>query len=139
MSFGTLPKIYSLLLDNNTDEAREVLKSYVYLYLKEEIQQEAAVRNVGSFSRFIEIAAQFNAQQAVYSNIASSSSVPRSTVTNYFDILEDTLIAKRISEYKKKRKSKSKPKLYFFDCGIVRAILDRTVDKPTKRRARSSI
>ena len=92
------------------------------MYLKEEIQAEALVRNVGSFSRFLNIAAQFNGQAVVYNNLAASSGVPRSSVANYFDILEETLIATRLWEHGSSEKDKSKPKLYFFDCGVVRAI-----------------
>jgi len=67
----------------------------------------------------------------VYQNIASTSQIPRSTVANYFEILEDTLIGTRLWEYQKSEKDKNKPKLYFFDCGVVRAIQNRLEDPPT--------
>lgn len=131
LCFGTIPKICDLILQEAQHEARAVLRTYSTMYLKEEIQAEALVRNVGSFSRFLNIAAQFNGQAVVYNNLAASSGVPRSSVANYFDILEETLIATRLWEHGSSEKDKSKPKLYFFDCGVVRAIQDRLIDAPS--------
>jgi len=131
LSFGSIPKVYSLLLENKEQEAREVLSTYVTSYLKEEIQQEGISRNIGAFHRFLEVSAQYNAQVVVIQNISTASQVPRSTVASYFDILEDTLLATRLWEHGRSEKDKVKPKLYFFDCGIVRAIQNRLYDPPT--------
>lgn len=131
LEYGSLPKISVLIKNNEKEEAILVLRTYKNLYLQLEIQQEAITRNLGNFSRFLDVAAQYNGQQVVYQNIATSSQVPKSTVANYFDVLEDTLVAKRIWEYQKSEKDKNKPKLYFFDCGVVRAIQNRLNDPPT--------
>lgn len=131
LEYGSLPKVCDLIKEKRTDEARELLRSYAHLYLKEEIQQEAISRNIGNFSRFLKVSAQYNAQKVVYQNIATSSGIPRSTVSNYFDILEDTLIGTRVWEYGRSEKDKNKPKFYLFDCGIARALQDRLYDPPT--------
>lgn len=51
---GALPGIYS-----ESDAAtREVdLRSYVDIYLREEVQAEALVRNIGGYGRLLELAA----------------------------------------------------------------------------------
>ena len=131
LRYGSLPKVSSLITEEKLDEARQLLRTYSHLYLKEEIQQEAISRNIGNFTRFLQVSAQFNAQRVVYKNIATSSGTPRSTVSHYFDILEDTLIGTRLWEYGKSEKDKSKPKFYFFDCGVLRALQDRLYDPPT--------
>lgn len=129
LQYGSLPKIYQLLLEQRLSEAKAVLRTYVSVYLKEEIQAEAIVRNLGSFSRFLEVAAQYSGQIVVYSNIATSAGIPRSTVAGYFDIVEDTLIGKRVWQFGYSEKDKAKPKFYFFDCGLIRALLDQ-LDSP---------
>jgi uncharacterized protein len=131
LEYGSIPKIVTLLIDGKAEEAKRLLYTYRQVYLQLEIQQEAITRNLGNFTKFLDVAAQFNAQQIVYQNIASSGQIPRSTVSNYFEILEDTLIGTRLWEFQKSEKDKNKPKLYFFDCGVVRAIQNRLEDPPT--------
>src|SRR3990167_3416075 len=50
LQFGLLPHSY---LQNNSED---FLASYIGTYLREEVLQEGLVRNIGSFSRFMEIA-----------------------------------------------------------------------------------
>jgi len=45
---GLLPLVYSSLNPGDT------LRSYAALYLREEVQMEGLVRNIGNFSRFLE-------------------------------------------------------------------------------------
>lgn len=92
MQYGTLPKIYSLLDAKRRDMALKYLKSYITTYIKEEIQAEALTRNVGAFHRFLAIAAQSNGQVIEFANISKECSVPASTVKEYYQIIEDTLI-----------------------------------------------
>jgi len=116
LSFGTLPKVY---LAKAPDK---LLKSYCGTYLKEEIVNESLTRNLPAFSRFIEVAASCNSEILNYSQIASDAQVPKSTVIEYFSILEDTLIAKKVTPYlyTQKRKPLETPKFYFFDIGVAR-------------------
>ncbi len=92
LTYGTLPKIYSLLVDQEKQLAIGHLKSYVTTYIKEEIQAEALTRNLGGFQRFLSIAVQSNGQIIEFANISRECSVPSSTVKEYYQILEDTLI-----------------------------------------------
>lgn len=131
IQYGTLPKISSLLLENETSLAVRHLKSYVSIYLKEEIQSEAIVRNVGAFNRFLEVAAQSNGQVIEFSNISRECSVPASTVKEYYQILEDTLLGFFLWPYDRNERKKARPKFYFFDCGVVRSIIGRMSDAPS--------
>ncbi len=56
---------------------------------------------------------------------------PASTVKEYFQILEDTLIGGFIWPYHRNERKKARPKFYFFDCGLVRALHQRLNDPPT--------
>lgn len=131
LNFGTLPKIYSLLENNKEDLVKKHLKSYVSTYLNQEIQAEAITRNLGAFNRFLNVAAGSNAQIIEYSNISNECSVPSSTVKEYYQILEDTLIGFFLNQYDRSERKKSRSKFYFFDCGVVRSIQNRLNDPPT--------
>lgn len=131
LSFGTLPKITNLVISKRLEEARLMLKSYITTYIKEEIQAEAIVRSIGSFQRFLEIAAQSNSQMIEFSNISRESQVPGSTVKEFYTILEDTLLGRFIWPFDRSERKKARPKFYFFDCGVVRALNNRLNDPPT--------
>jgi predicted AAA+ superfamily ATPase len=131
VQYGTLPKIYDLLVQNKAKLAIGHLRSYVTTYIKEEIQAEALTRNVGSFQRFLAVAAQSNGQVIEFSNISRESSVPASTVKEYYQILEDTMIGFLLWPFDHKERRKARPKAYFFDPGVVRAIQNRLQDPPT--------
>jgi len=132
LQYGNLPKICTLvLLENNLDEARLLLKSYLTTYIKEEIQAEALARSVENFQRFLDIAGQANAQMIEFSNISRDSGVSASTVKEYYSILEDTLLGQFIWPLNRSERKKARPRFYFFDCGVVRAIQQRVYDVPT--------
>ncbi len=131
LNLGTLPLIASLWVERRSDAARAHLKSYLTTYIREEIQAEALTRNVDAFRRFLDIAGQDNAQVIEFSNIARESGVLASTVKLYYQILEDTFLGFLLQPYGHSERKKARPKFYFFDCGVVRAIQHRLVDKPT--------
>ena len=118
LQYGALPIIW------NSESKQETLSAYVQLYLKEEIQAEALVRNLSGFARFLPIAALFNAQNINVTNIAREAGVARTTVSGFLDILEETLICFRLPAYESKLRVRERklPKWYWCDPGIVRAM-----------------
>ena len=130
LAIGSLPKVtVESLLDLNS--AHDYLESYVATYIKEEIQAEALTRNLGAFQRFLPIAASSNAQTVVFANIAREASVPDSTVKEYYQILEDTLIGFFLWPYNRNERKKARPKFYFFDTGVVRVLQGRLATEMT--------
>jgi len=117
LKIGSIPLVWS------ADDYKERLGSYLQLYLKEEIQAEAIVRNLPGFARFLPVAALFHAQVINVEALGRDCGVARSTVEGYLQILEDTLIAFQIPAYENKLRvrQRSHPKLYWNDSGIVRA------------------
>ena len=107
---------------------QRLLAAYIDVYLKEELLQESIVRQLGSFQRFLEVAALSNGEMINYSNIAADCGIKTHTVRAYFDILEDTLIGYRIPAYTKvlKRRLIHAPKFYFFDVALPHYLLNRT-------------
>lgn len=130
LSFGTIPLVSQNIYQNEYDEAKRILRAYHTLYMREEVQSESLVRNLSAFERFLVVAAQSNGTEIQYSNIARDCLVPDNTVKEYFKILEDTLLGHFIWPYHGSERKKLKPKFYFFDCGIVRAIQNKLNDPP---------
>lgn len=121
VNYGMLPPHY---LAKNPSRR---LSAYIQVYLKEEIKEEALVRNLDSFQRFLEAAAQTDGEIINNNNIAQDCGVSATTVSSYFDILEDTLIGYRIPAYRKvmKRRIIQAPRFYYFDVGVANHLLHR--------------
>ncbi len=104
-----------------------LLAAYIDVYLKEEIKEEALVRNLDAFQRFLEVAALTDGEIINNNNIAQECGVHATTVSSYFDILEDTLIGYRIPAYTKvmKRRLVQAPRFYYFDVGVANYLLYR--------------
>lgn len=118
--YGTLPGIFKVL-DPNDKEID--LSSYVTTYLEEEIRSEALVRNVGFFSRFLQLAAAESGNILNFRKLAQEIGVAHTTIAGYYQILEDCLIAERIEPLTKtntRRKLIKSPKYLFFDLGVRR-------------------
>lgn len=118
LRFGSLPVIWQ----SSTKE--ESLDAYVQLYLQQEIQAEALVRNLSGFSRFLPIAALFHGQVLNVAGLARDSGVARTTVNGYLEILGDTHLAWLLPGYEGRLRVKERkhPKLYWMDSGVMRAI-----------------
>lgn len=104
-----------------------LLSAYIGSYLRDEIMAEAKIRNISSFSRFLEMAAFSNGEMVNYSNIASDCGISAPTVKEYFQILEDTLTGRFLPSFQKKPKRRVilAPKFYFFDIGVANYLLKR--------------
>lgn len=98
----------------------EVLRAYVGVYLKEEVQAEGIVRSVGDFARFLETMSFSHASLINASNIARECQIARKTVDSYLGILEDLLLAFRLDVFrlKAKRALSDHSKFYYFDAGV---------------------
>jgi uncharacterized protein len=119
--FGMLPSVWMV------PDPTEYLKSYVGTYLREEVQHEALVRNLASFSRFLEASSFSQGAILNVQTVAADCGINRKTVENHFDLLEDLLLAVRLPVFgrRAKRKLTAHPKFYFFDAGVYRAIRPR--------------
>lgn len=118
LQIGMLPLV------NDARSPKETINAYVAVYLREEVQMEGLVRNIGAFSRFLESASLSHGAVLNISNIARDSQVERKTVEGYVSILEDLLLAFRIPVFAKraKRRLSSHPKFYYFDSGVFRSV-----------------
>jgi uncharacterized protein len=118
---GLLPRHYMAA------NPEKLLSAYIGSYLRDEIINEARIRNIPSFSRFLEVAAFSDGEMVNYSNIAADCGVSSPTIKEYFQILEDTMTGRFLHSFQKKPKRRVilAPKFYYFDVGIAGFLLKR--------------
>ena len=121
LNHGYLPRIYQ------ASRPRKMLDAYVADYLKEEVAAEGLVRNLPSFSDFLDVAALSDSEIVNFSNIARECGVSSHTTKSHFEILKDTLLGRWLPAYRKrpKRRVIRAPKFYFVDVGVVNRLAKR--------------
>jgi uncharacterized protein len=120
LRFGTLPFVFG----RGHQQARDLLSAYADTYLREEIVAEALVRNLGGFARFLDVAAAQSGELLNASAVARDAAVATRTVQEYYQILEDTLLAFRVEAWRRSPRARMTlhPKIYFFDLGVLNAL-----------------
>lgn len=128
--YGALPGILNVeaLSDREID-----LESYVTTYLEEEIRAEAAVRNLGHFARFLELAASESGGIINLRRLSQEIGVAHTTIGSYYQILEDCLIAEKIeplTQSRTRKKLTKSMKYVFFDLGVRRLAAHEGINPP---------
>lgn len=120
--FGAMPGIVNL----PQKERADYLSAYAETYLEEEIRAEAISRNIGAFSRFLELAAVESGTSPNLLKLSNESGISQPAVKEFYNILEDTLIVEKVEPFLKSARKRilSSPRYYFFDLGV-RNILSR--------------
>jgi len=118
--FGSLPNI---VLADEQDRSK-TLREYAEIYLEEEIRAEALSRNVGAFSRFLELAARESGTAPNMANLSQETGVSQPAIKEFYNILVDTLVAERVDPYLKKPRKQilSSSRYYLFDIGVRNAV-----------------
>lgn len=127
--YGALPAIVM----TPEGERGEFLKSYSEIYLEEEIRAEALVRKIGSFSRFLELAANESGSSPNLSKLSKESGVSLPAIKEFYQVLVDTLVIHRIDPYLKNARKRifTSPRFYFFDLGVRNALARLPLTKET--------
>ena len=118
LALGTLP----LIMD--ADDPHDTLRTYAALYVREEVQAEGLVRNMGGFSRFLEAVSFSHAAALNASNVARECQVERKVVTGYLGVLQDLLLAFTLPVFTRRarRRMSAHPKFYLVDAGLFRSL-----------------
>ncbi len=131
LTTGLLPMAYQSM------HPQEYLSAYVDTYLKEEVLQEALTRNIQLFARFLATASFSQGNVLNYTEIAREIGTTRQTVTHFFNILEDLLIAVQLPVFSKRAKREviAQNKFYYFDAGIYLTLRPKgPLDSPEELR-----
>jgi predicted AAA+ superfamily ATPase len=128
LRFGSLPAVVT----GSDQAARELLAGYAETYLRQEIQAEAVVRNLGGFARFLDIVAAENGGIVNASAVARDAALATRTVLEYYQILEDTLIGHRLEPWRSSPRARlvGHPRFYLFDTGVTNALAHRLGGPP---------
>ncbi|HVV68998.1 MAG TPA: AAA family ATPase [Gammaproteobacteria bacterium] len=118
LQYGLVPLIFS------SENMAETLKAYVGLYLEEEVKAENLVRNIGHFSRFLEVMSFSHGSILNINNIARECEISRKLVEGYLEVLEDLLLCFQLPIFtlRAKRAVISHPKFYYFDVGVYKSL-----------------
>jgi predicted AAA+ superfamily ATPase len=131
LATGTLPGI---LTTDDLEYRRKTLSSYAATYLREEIQAESLSRTLEGFSRFLTSVAEISGRYLDVVKLAAVAMVPRASVSRWVEVLEDTLLVRRVGAFAKSttRRLIQHPKLYFFDGGVLNGLLDNFTVSPDR-------
>lgn len=118
LKIGLVPLVWT------APDPEATLRAYAALYLREEVQAEALVRNIGAFSRFLEAISFSHGSLLNLAEVARECQVGRKTVEGYLDILEDLLLSFRVPVFTRraKRHLVAHDKFYYFDAGVYRSL-----------------
>ena len=129
LAHGTLPGVYS---EEDSALRAADLRSYADTYLREEIQAEALVRNLGGFSRLLDLMAASSGRILNVRKMCRQAGLGYETTRRYIEVLEDTLVMFRVPAWSGSSRSSGvgHPRLFLFDIGVRNALLRRPLDAP---------
>lgn len=121
LAIGLVPLIWQ------APDPQASLAAYASLYLREEVQAEALVRQIGDFGRFLEVISFSQASQLNLAALAREAEIPRKRAESYLAILEDLLLAFRLPVFQRRaqRQLVQHQKFFYFDAGVYRALRPR--------------
>ena len=96
------------------------------------MQAEALVRNVGGFSRLLDLVAAASGRILNVHNLSQDAGLGYETARRYLEVLEDTLVAFRVPAWSGSDRANliRHGKLFLFDIGVRNAVLRRPLDRP---------
>ena len=127
LRIGCLPALWNRDAD---EDPREFLRAYGDTYLREEIATEGLVKDLVPFARFLDLAGANDGEIVNFSSFARDCGVSVKTAQAYFQILEDTFLAFRISPWTRSARKRlvAHPKFFFFDPGVTNALAQTLSD-----------
>jgi uncharacterized protein len=129
LAHGTLPGVCA-----EADPAVRAhdLRSYTDTYLREEVQAEALVRDIGGYARLLDLVAASSGRIINLHALSGDAGVGYETARRYLEVLEDTLILFRVPAWSGSDRASlvAHPKILLFDVGVRNALLRRPLDAP---------
>ncbi len=116
LAFGDLPGVVAA---PEADRA-ELLRSFAFVHLEEEVRREALVKDWGAFVRFMHLAAAESGQIVNFAAISQECGVSQPTVKSHYQLLEDMFVGFRVEAFSRSPRKTllSTPKFLFFDLGV---------------------
>ncbi len=107
------------------------LRSYADTYLREEVQAEALVRNLGGYARLLDLVAASSGRILNLRALSQEAGIAYETARRYLEVLEDTLLLFSVPAWRGSDRASltAHPKHYLFDLGVRNAILRRPLER----------
>ena len=118
LDWGMLP-----FVQEDQEQAAEILSAYLNTYLKEEIREEGLVRGYRPLSGFCPWRDNSMDRWSTFRTSPGRQAYPEGPVDTYFSILMDTLLGHFLPAWRPglKVREAAHPKFYWFDPGVARA------------------
>lgn len=100
------------------------LQQIIDTYVKRDIRDLAAVKDVHKFNKLLEVLASQSGAMLNITELAATSRIARQTIERYLFIMENTYIIKLVKPYSRNIRSElfKMPKIYFYDTGIMQML-----------------
>lgn len=123
LTFGGFPAV---VLENNRNLKKKLLKNYINLYITKDIRNLTEIKNISSFNNLTKVLAGQTANLLDKHELSNTLRVSSKTINRYLDILCHTYIIILLPPFFTNIRSKltKTPKIYFYDLGIRNAILN---------------
>lgn len=101
-------------------ERQDLLRSYAYVYLEEELRREGLIKDWAPFSRFLRLAALESGKMINYAKVAKDAGTSGPTVKSHYQLLEDMFVGFRIDAFtgSARKQVLETPRFLFFDLGV---------------------
>lgn len=128
MTHGTLPGVYA---EQDAETRAQNLRSYTDVYLREEVQAEALVRDLGGYARLLDLVAASSGMVLNLNALCRQAGINHHTARRYVEVLEDTRLLFRIPAWSGSDRASllAHPRWFLFDIGVRNAILRRPLDR----------
>lgn len=119
--FGGYPKI---VLTNEVAIKERYLQQIIDTYVRKDIRDLAAIKNVDKFNRLLEVLAAQSGNLLNLSEISNTCALARETVENYIFLLEQTYILRLVKPFSRNIRTEltKTPKIFFYDTGLMQML-----------------
>jgi predicted AAA+ superfamily ATPase len=116
LAHGDLPGVVAAPESDRAD----LLRTYAFVHLEEEIRREALVKDWGAFVRFLGLAAAEAGGVTNFAAISQESGISQPTVKSYYQLLEDMFVGFSVPAFSKSPRKNllSTPRFFLFDLGV---------------------
>lgn len=117
---GFYPRLYAQPIDSDI-----WLQDYISTYIERDVRQLLKIGNILSFQKFIALCAVRVGKLLNFTELARDADISPNTVKSWFSILEASYIVYQLAPHYNNYSKRviQTPKLYFYDTGLVCALL----------------
>jgi hypothetical protein len=119
--YGGYPKI---VMTPEIDMKEKYLQQIIDTYVKKDIRDLAAIRDIDKFNKLLETLASQSGQLLNIAEISNTTRIAKPTIERYLFILENTYIIKLVRPFSRNIRSElfRLPKIYFYDTGLMQML-----------------